>query len=392
MNIDSNPPHLSITGDDISHTALFGAAWTPGSGHTIAATSPQFGPAGVKRYVFTDWSDNGDRLHSITAPQSPTTYTASFRTEHLLTVPVDGGGTVERIPASEDDFYASGTTVQLIPRPNAGMQFVTWTGSLTGIDPNRAVTMDGQRYATALFRGPASTPFNGILNAATLQQTGQIAPGELLTIVGTQGAPDSSLTSQPNPDGSLPTTLGETRVLIDGKYVPIVAVKGNQVTTMVPFSVAGQPFVTVQIEYQGRRSTISSLNIVRAVPGVYTADGSGSGAAGVLNEDGSANADNNPAARGSVISFRITGAGQTEPAGAANAVVGDNPPKPTLPVSVTIGGVDAPVISAVGVKGQLAGVMKVTVKVPDGVSPGVVLLLLRVGPLAARQNVTVAVQ
>jgi uncharacterized protein (TIGR03437 family) len=298
---------------------------------------------------------------------------------------------VERVPASADDFYESGTQVQLIPHPAAGYQFVNWIGDLSGTSQSQTVTMNGQRVMLALFRAAGSTPFNGVLNAATQQQTGYVAPGELLVINGTQGAPDGALSAQPVA-GNIPTTLGDTRVMIDGKFAPVLAVNGNQVTTMVPFSSAGKPSVQVYVVYANKNNTFSTIEMLPAVPGIFTADGSGSGAASVVNADGSANGDGNPAARESVITFQGTGFGNMMPAIGDTAVAGDNPPVPELPLSVSIGGVDAPVISVTGVTGSLGGLVQVSVQVPDGVPSGAVPLAVKVGTQVARQHVTVAIQ
>ncbi|HEY1755514.1 MAG TPA: hypothetical protein VGG72_08970 [Bryobacteraceae bacterium] len=56
------------------------------------------------------------------------------------------------------------------------------------------------------------------------------------------------------------------------------------------------------------------------------------------------------------------------------------PPKPILPVTVTIGGIPAVVEYAGGASGQIAGLMQVTVQIPSGVQPGgYVPVVLQVG-------------
>jgi uncharacterized protein (TIGR03437 family) len=254
------------------------------------------------------------------------------------------------------------------------------------------VGMNGQKVVTAVFRAGGSTPMNGVLNAATLQP-GFGAPGELLVINGTQGAPDGTFTGQPSPNGALPPTLADTSVVIDNKqFAPIMAVNGNQVTTMIPFSVAGHSSVQVFIVYANKPNTFTTVELLPSVPGIFTVDGSGSGAAKVVNQDGSDNGNASPAARGSTLTFRGTGFGKMTPAAPDNVVVGDDLPVPELPVAVSIGGADATVVSAMGVKGSLGGLVEVTVQVPDGAPSGAVPLVLKVGTQVARQHVTVAIQ
>src|SRR5204862_1204010 len=119
--------------------------------HTITAPDSQLGPSGGTRYVFTDWSDSGDRSHSVTVSATPTTYMANFRTDYRLAVQLNGSGTVERIPASADGYYESGTTVQLIPHPADGFQFVNWTGDLTGTGQSQTLAMNSDRVVMAVF-------------------------------------------------------------------------------------------------------------------------------------------------------------------------------------------------------------------------------------------------
>jgi uncharacterized protein (TIGR03437 family) len=161
---------------------------------------------------------------------------------------------------------------------------------------------------------------------------------------------------------------------------------------MIPFSRAGKTSVPVFIVYGNKPNSAAFIDLVSAAPGIFTSDGSGFGAAKVANEDGSDNAATNPAARGSMIKFRGTGFGKMTPAIGDYSVVGDDPPSPELPVAVSIGGADATLVSALGVKGSLGGLVEVTVQVPDNAPSGVVRLALKVGTQVARQYVTVAIQ
>ena len=73
---------------------------------------------------------------------------------------------------------------------------------------------------------------------------------------------------------------------------------------------------------------------------------------------------------GAFISLYATGEGQTSPAGLDGKVDASTPPKPVLPVTVTIGGIPSFVQYAGGVPGQIAGLMQVNVQIPSGVQPG----------------------
>src|ERR1700682_4426427 len=89
--------------------------------HTIAVASPQAGGAGTQ-YVFAGWSDGGAASHSISVGASAATYTATFKTQHKLTISASpvSGGTVT--PAS-GGFYDSGMVVPISTTAKGGYSF-----------------------------------------------------------------------------------------------------------------------------------------------------------------------------------------------------------------------------------------------------------------------------
>jgi hypothetical protein len=89
----------------------------------------------------------------------------------------------------------------------------------------------------------------------------------------------------------------------------------------------------------------------------------------------------------------VTGEGETNPAGIDGRPALDSFPKPKLPVSVKIGGLNAQVSYAGAAPGLVAGVMQVNVKVPDGIEAGpAVPVTVTVGPNTSRSGVTLAVR
>jgi uncharacterized protein (TIGR03437 family) len=100
----------------------------------------------------------------------------------------------------------------------------------------------------------------------------------------------------------------------------------------------------------------------------------------------------NPVTAGDSIVIQCAGLGAVNPAVAAGTSAPDSPPSVTVnAVSVSIGGVDAPVALARLAPG-LTGVYQVQAKVPDGVSAGsaVPIILSAAGQLS--QAVTIAIQ
>jgi uncharacterized protein (TIGR03437 family) len=83
----------------------------------------------------------------------------------------------------------------------------------------------------------------------------------------------------------------------------------------------------VAVEYGGER-LVAGVDVVASKPGIFTLNGSGSGQAAVLNQDGSINSPRNPADPGSVVSLFLTGTGQTSPPSVEGEIARDINVKP----------------------------------------------------------------
>jgi uncharacterized protein (TIGR03437 family) len=128
-------------------------------------------------------------------------------------------------------------------------------------------------------------------------------------------------------------------------------------------------------------------------PAIFTLDASGLGGGAILNQDNSVNSIALPAARGSVVAIYCTGGGTMNPAVIDGSVVGATLPHLTLPVSVTIGGIDAKVEYAGGVPQSIAGLVQINVDVPANIATGSkVPIVVKVGAVTSSAGVTIAVK
>jgi uncharacterized protein (TIGR03437 family) len=93
-----------------------------------------------------------------------------------------------------------------------------------------------------------------------------------------------------------------------------------------------------------------------------------------------------------VLTIYATGEGQTLPPGVDGLIATNPAPAPVLPVSATIDGINAAVLYYGGAIGQVAGMMRIDVQVPDGVASGARPVLLQVGDAQSQTGVTVAIQ
>jgi uncharacterized protein (TIGR03437 family) len=208
--------------------------------------------------------------------------------------------------------------------------------------------------------------------------SGNVAPGEIITIYGTLLGPDTGVAA---PSGSVPASLGGVKVLFDGTPAPLLWVQSNQINAIVPFEVQA-PTTAMSIEYGGSTYGPVKLPVESTVPGIFTINGSGGGQAAVLNQDGTLNSASNPAAKGSIVSIYATGAGLMNSLMTDGAITPSIPPFPVplLNVQIEIGGLPASVQYAGAAPGLVAGAIQVNAYVPAGApSGGSIPVVLNIG-------------
>jgi len=231
-----------------------------------------------------------------------------------------------------------------------------------------------------------------VVNSASFSY-GSIAPGELVTIFGNVLGPTGA-TQAGAISGRLPSSLGGIEVKFNGKIAPLLYTSAGQINAVVPFDVAGQTSVEMDVVQSNGTAISSTLQVADANPSIFAANSSGSGQGAILNHDLSPNSASNPAARGTGVAIYVNGAGVTKPGGTDGLLAPSvNPPLIAQTVKVTIGGVDAKVTYQGAAPGLVEGMSQVNVTVPAGVTPGpAVPVTLTVGNTKSVNTVTMAVQ
>jgi uncharacterized protein (TIGR03437 family) len=233
---------------------------------------------------------------------------------------------------------------------------------------------------------------NGVVNAASFL-AGPVAPGEIITISGRNLGPQRIVTARLKTPDSLETILDGTRVLFDGIAAPLIYVRADLVSAVVPYGVSLNSTARFQIAYGQTRTPLVLVTVAPAVPGIFTADSSGSGPAVVLNQDGTLNSPANPAAKGSVITFFVTGEGQSTPPGIDGKIAGVPLPTPVLPVVVGIANIGAEILYAGASPGIVSGLLQINAVIPaDAPSGPRVPLVVRIGEVYSPNLVTLAIQ
>ena len=159
--------------DGTSYTVSQSFGFALGSHHTIAVAPTQPGPSGGQ-YTFLNWSDIGAASHSITATETPGTYSATIGFQYPLTTsssPAAGGKVT---PTT--NFYNAGSSIPLVAASNPGYRFDHWSG---------AVAEAASAFTSIVMSGPQSV-------VASFQLVnGQVSP-RILNLQYTEGADPST--------------------------------------------------------------------------------------------------------------------------------------------------------------------------------------------------------
>ncbi len=303
-----------------------------------------------------------------------------------LTVTPPAGVTVDFSPATARTLAAGqsapvSATVKLpatMAPDTVTLTFVATAGTVTH---NTVVTIN-------VTDAPLVTS-SGIVNAGSYSGGG-VAPGEIVAVYGQDLGPADLALGSFDASNVLSSTVGGTQVLFDGVPAPLVYVTAGQLSAIVPYSVAGKTTTQVQIKAAGKTSTAVAVPVTDAVPGIFNLPGVTQAAS--LNADLSLNNASQPAEKGSIVVLFATGEGQTSPGGVDGKIATEVFPKPVLPVTVTIGGVDAEVAYYGAAPFQVAGVMQLNVKVPTSVTSGDVPVVLKVGTKTSQAQSTIRVK
>ena len=258
--------------------------------------------------------------------------------------------------------------------------------SAPGLDPLSAtVTQDG---------GMPVLTDGGILNAASAK-AGLVAPGEMIIVRGQGLGPQRPVEMQLSDDGTtVLNTLAGVQLLFDGMAAPLLRVSDKEVRAVAPYGIAGQTSTQVTLINQGVVSNAQTLEVVASTPGIFTVDPSGAGQIDARNTvDGSVNNAANPVTRNAVVTFYLTGEGQTRPAGVDGLLNASPGPVPLLTVTVQIGGQPAAIVASGGSAGDVAGRMRIDARVAQQVAPGAAVpVIVRIGQTQTQPGVTIAVK
>ena len=247
---------------------------------------------------------------------------------------------------------------------------------------------------------PPAVNAGGIVNCGSYA-TGGVAAGSIVCIFGT------NLASQTASAGSipLPPALGNVRsVTFNGVDAPLYFVSSNQINAQVPWNVlpAGGTSGTasVVVTTDAGASAPQSVQIVPALPGIFTMNQNGLGQAITTdNADGAIAApagsipgiNTHPISIGSYLIIWCTGLGPVDKPIANGANAGGQTANTLAKPAVLIGGVQASVVYSI-LSPQFVGEYQLAVQVPPGTPSGnAVALQIEVNGVTTAAQVTLAV-
>lgn len=172
------------------------------------------------------------------------------------------------------------------------------------------------------------------VNAAT-SLVKPLAPGEIATLYPLASATQFGSNTQANTNSTLPTSLGDIQVTVNGTPAPLYYVSPGQVNFFVPQATPVNTNVEVDVVQMSTGQVLGAeqAQMTTLSPGLFTtcqANQTGTiREACVLNQDNTVNSSSNPAARGSVV--QIFGTGQ----GPVSNPPADGAPASASPLSTT---------------------------------------------------------
>lgn len=234
--------------------------------------------------------------------------------------------------------------------------------------------------------GPAELT---VMNAASLR-SGPIAPGMIVALFAAEITPLRTAQAELT-GGRLPFALGGYQVRIDGSPAAMFYAGSGQINAEVPRTQAAKAAALVEI-VQGDKVIAAARTEARpAYPALFTLS-QGVGFAIAVNEDGTLNSLEHPAARGSIVTLFGTGDGETEPLGIDGVPAGNPPARPLQAVQVQVGTAMGEVLFAGRAPG-FVGLFQINVQLPGVFTPpGVRPLTVYVGRIASQPGVTIAVK
>jgi glucose/arabinose dehydrogenase len=158
LTFQTAPPGLNIAINAAALPAPVTRTVIIGSVNSVGAPSPQ--KPGILQHQFQGWSDGGTQNHLITAPATPTTYTATFTPLPLPAevcgdgVDNDGDGSIDENCGPSPISTVPGPPGRLTGRVQGATVELSWLAPITGGAPSGYLLEAGLTPGSAMFQAP----------------------------------------------------------------------------------------------------------------------------------------------------------------------------------------------------------------------------------------------
>ena len=220
--------------------------------------------------------------------------------------------------------------------------------------PSGFVVSGASNVAAFLETADGNSPsIYAVMNSGGTAVTGQVAPGELISLYGANLASVLPVVANLS-SGEAPEKLGGVQVLVDGTPAPLLYAQGDQINAIMPFGLMNT-VTHITVSNGGVHSNEAVLGVQTAEPEAFKTNTRLWAAA--LNEDGTMNSIAHHAKLGSVVTVFATGFGYLFPTPGALPKVG-------ALVEVLYQGQYLEVINAASASSTVAGLTQVSFRLP----------------------------
>lgn len=347
----------------------FGDSWGSVTGGSEVLEWERFRPVGFKNVP------NRFGLHGMHGGVGE--WCADWVHPDYTNAPVDGSAWMSSRGNSEQRIVRGGYT--LIGEGSAGRTSFVAGGFTSEL---------GLRVAASYAHGTQDPRMGAAVHAALLE-SGEVAPGQMLTLYGENIGPESLAVSAGHP--RMGEELSGVEVWFDDLRAPVWYVSRGQAGVMVPFGLEVGKTVRMVLCNGFQSAAPVELRVGDANPGVFTRDGSGRGLVAALVDGSRIHGPEVPARRGGVVTVYGTGFGRMNPALPDGAIGGAELARVVGSVRVWVGGVEAVVEYAGQAPGFVAGIVQLNFRLGGETPTGEQGIVVDVGGRRSLQAVTLFV-
>jgi uncharacterized protein (TIGR03437 family) len=224
-------------------------------------------------------------------------------------VRIDSKGSLLQSTYLQDSFGGNGEgdTQAALTVSTSGASVILWN------QPSDVMTMTlGPSSATiALACGGNAASFSNM----------PLAPNEIASFFGAGIGPAAPISTAPDAEGLYPVEVGGFQITFDSVPAPLLYASSGQVNLVTPGVLSGKSTTQVCAVANGTITNCLSAPVQSAAPGIFSSGllntttmfAPPTPYAAAVNQDGTVNSQQNPAAAGTIVSLFVTGLGSVTP-------------------------------------------------------------------------------